>query len=131
MAYSIGTAFRERPPCMPDALEPNDDRARATPIEAPFVAEGLNLCGSTDDWYVFEHVRDRRSTIEIEFDGRSADIDVAVLDEAGVVWGRSLSPGDNESVTLDADVPSGRYFARFYLWTGDESTPYELRLRQR
>ena len=131
VAYSIGTAFRERPPCMPDALEPNDDRARATPIEAPFVAEGLNLCGSTDDWYVFEHVRDRRSTIEIEFDGRSADIDVAVLDEAGVVWGRSLSPGDNESVTLDADVPSGRYFARFYLWTGDESTPYELRLRQR
>jgi V8-like Glu-specific endopeptidase len=107
-----------------DAFEPNDDKATAAPIPAPFAWDALAVATSGD----VDHYRVNAAgptTFKIRFAHADGDLDLSVLDEAGQIVGSGTSTTDDETVELD--LSEGVYVVRVYGYAGATGT-YDLRV---
>ena len=111
-----------------DRLEPNDAPENSTPlIGGDFDGTELTIDDGRDvDW--FELMLDRDGlvgdSIQIDFDGGAADLDLELFDADGEFLDGSFDTDDVESISL-AGLAPGVYRAAVYAFDGF-ATPYRL-----
>ena len=121
VGYSLSFTFDNVLNCFPDEHEDNNNARGATRI-APGSFDGLSICAEDEDWYLV-NVNDIlvTLTIDIEFDGEAADLDL-VLYEGTLVFevARSSGIGDREQIREDIIFP-GPYLIQVVSFDGGTS----------
>lgn len=99
----------------PDALELNNSPSTATVVPFDFYSRtGLSIDTATDlDFFRFEVPAAGAVTASIGFQHALGDIDMELLNQAGVRVGASTSSANSETIAL-SNLPAGNYFLRVY-----------------
>ncbi len=94
-----------------DEMAPNHEAASAAPIEAGFAKDDLFLCPGTEDWFRVQLNAGQGVTIRLQADPEETDLDLAVIDPAGVVLIESAEEFGMEALEFEAPA-GGEYFVR-------------------
>lgn len=94
-----------------DALAPNQDPDSAAEVEAGFARDDLFLCPGTEDWYRLALAAGQGVTVRLQADPQETDLDLAVIDGAGVVLVESAEEFGEESLEFQAPE-AGSFFVR-------------------
>lgn len=94
-----------------DSLAPNQSAADAATIEPGFARDDLFLCAETEDWFRLALAAGQGVTIRLQADPVETDLDLAVLDGAGVVLEESTEEFGEEQVEFVAPA-AGEYLVR-------------------
>jgi hypothetical protein len=133
--YTLDVAVLVTTPCTPDAFEPNDDIATATPLTLGSYT-GLSTCaeigsaGAGGDYYAVDLLAGDIFTADVLFVDDEGDIDLQILDTAGGTLSSSGSTSDNESATYTAAADETVY-VRVWLWSdagANGGNTYDLNL---
>lgn len=110
----------------PDANEPNDGMATATPLLAPSSTQtGLSLHSSSDvDLFKYTAVGTGVATYELQFNNASGNIDLQLMNSAGQVLASSTTAGNGESIQFQAETGTS-YYLRVY---GAANGSYSIRV---
>jgi hypothetical protein len=113
--------------CRDDSFEDNDGavQADARPALAPGAIDATSCpaaSGDDEDWYAVDIAGDSVITAELE-GGDASDLDLVLVDAAGVTVGASTSGESTESLTACLDP--GRYYLRVHAY-GDARNDYGL-----
>ncbi|MCO5168335.1 MAG: PPC domain-containing protein [Planctomycetes bacterium] len=106
-------------------LEPNDDPASAATLE-PGAYRGLTLRG--EDWYRVDVPAGHEVKVEMTFDVRAADLDLALLAADGAVLATSEGLGGRERLRVLPLTP-GPHLLRVHAppgWAGPRAPAYQL-----
>lgn len=109
----------------PEAFEPNDDPVRAAAIEAGSY-RGLTLRG--EDWYRLDVPAGHEVVVELTFDARAADLDLALHAADGAVLATSQGLGGRERLRVLPLAP-GPHLLRVHAppgWAGARPPAYRL-----
>jgi hypothetical protein len=113
------------PPCADDAYEPNDDQATAAALAAGTYALVLcNADGGEEDWFALTLLAGQVLVVTADFEHDDLDIDLDLLDGAGVELDSSLGSGDRERVEYVAAADETVYLVVSGYTTGQ--APYTL-----
>ncbi|MCC7537718.1 MAG: PPC domain-containing protein [Deltaproteobacteria bacterium] len=97
--------------CVDDDIVDNDTFGRAEPL--PFGATAATVCPGDDDYWSFLVFDRERLTATLTLDPGTGDLDLQLLDEAGVVVRTSAGTGSTETIEHDV-VEGGAYVLRVY-----------------
>jgi len=101
-----------------DRLEPNNDRASATPLGSGDTYDDRNISASIDeDYFAVETAADGTVTAEIEFSHAESDLDMALLNAADERVAVSQSVADAERIEHTAE-DTGTYYVVVYPFAG-------------
>jgi len=100
------------PTCQDDAYEPNDSKTDAAYIIEGGTA-GLQICAGDEDWYYLYLLGGETLEVSLAFTHADGDLDLKLLDDAGVVVARSTTVTDGEAASAAATT-SGYYFIQVY-----------------
>ena len=101
------------PACLDDRMEENDDAGEAADLVLGAPADRLQICAGDDDWYAFAVCPGGTLTVDVDFTHADGDLDLTLLDAAGVELARSASILDGETVSATPEA-GGRLFARVF-----------------
>ena len=112
--YDLDVNFAPAPTgCLPDAFEPNDDLASAPSITNT-VYEEFTACATDEDLFAIDAVAGDSIELMIDFNHAEGDLDLHLLDAAGVEVASSTSSDDDEALAWP--VPGdGTWYARVVL----------------
>jgi hypothetical protein len=113
--------------CRDDGFEDNDGavQADARPALAPGAIDATSCpaaSGDDEDWYAVDIAGDSVITAEL-VGGDASDLDLVLVDAAGITVGASTSGESTESLTACLDP--GRYYLRVHAY-GDARNDYRL-----
>ena len=101
-----------------DRLEPNGERATATPLGSGDSYDDLNISASIDeDYFVVETEDGGTITADIEFNHAQSDLDMVLLNASGEQVAVSQSVTDDEQIEYTADE-AGAYYVVVYAFDG-------------
>jgi PKD repeat protein len=108
-----------------DRLEPNGDRASATPLGSGASYDDLNISAAVDeDSFAVETEAGGTISADIEFNHGQSDLDMALLNASGERVAVSQSATDDEHIEYTADS-EGTYYVVVYAFAG-EPNEYDL-----
>lgn len=104
-----------------DAYEPNDSRQAPANVSLPWSAQGLTIHSSTDvDFYAFTLAQATTVTATVQFTHANGDLDMYLMDSAGLPVAISNGTTDTEQVIVP--VQGGTYYLRVYGYQGATNT---------
>ena len=92
------------PACVDDAFEDNDVNTAATPLTAGSWS-GLGACPADEDWYAVGMAAGDTIDVDILFPALEGNVDLMLVDPAGVVVAVSNGTNDSEDVSWTAVLP--------------------------
>jgi len=109
-------------PCAPDAYEPNNDKASATPLPPDGVLEDNHLCPADEDDHFALEMSDSATAIQVLYDASVGVMELRLYDPRGKEVGRYF---DDQNVGLIAawiEKPStpSRYVVRMHYGGGHD-----------
>lgn len=122
--YTLTVAKENQLTCTPDAAEPNNTVATATPLPAP--SELLSICESDQDFFVIAGVADKKLIVDASFRQADGDIDLMLLGLDGVQI-LEVADGTSDGEHLEVLLPlDGNYALRVFSLTSGARAPYSL-----
>lgn len=94
----------------PDALEPNDAPALATPSSVDAAWPALAACGADQDWWSLEVPDGLQAVVEATFDPEAGNLDLVAYDVRGDGAAESLGTSGVERLVLPAEDADARYW---------------------
>ena len=122
--YTLVVTKENQLTCTPDAAEPNNTVAAATPL--PSSSELLSICESDQDFFVIEGVADKKLIVDASFRQADGDIDLMLLglDGAQIL---EVADGTSDGEHLELVLPlDGIYTLRVFSLTSGARAPYSL-----
>ncbi|WP_254172985.1 pre-peptidase C-terminal domain-containing protein [Planktothrix pseudagardhii] len=115
----------------PDAREPNDSQATASPILNNGIIPSLNIhAANNEDWFKFNLGSAGLSSHQVivnGFEHSLGDIDVQLYDAAGTFLRSSGSTSNSESISLEGLIP-GEYYVKVFGYAGATNPQYQLQV---
>lgn len=110
----------------PDASEPNNERAKATPISGSL--SDLSLHSTTDkDWFTWTAAGQGRVTVDAQFQESLGSLDLLVQDSSGRTVAASGGSGNRQTAAWD--FRDGQtYYIQVYSFSGQVQPKYRLDL---
>ncbi|MEL6178232.1 MAG: pre-peptidase C-terminal domain-containing protein, partial [Myxococcota bacterium] len=124
-SYSLDV-LTEGSTCDDDPQEDNDSREDATRLDMGTFTEQA-ICPGDDDWYAVELNAGEALTAALAFTHADGDLDLQMVNEAGIVIASSVSLTDNEEATIEPVETAGIVYVRAYGFQ-DASNTYTLTL---
>jgi hypothetical protein len=127
-AYTLRLDRENQLSCAPDAAEPNNTVASASPLPAP--GQLLSLCESDQDFFRIEGAAGKKLIAEASFRQADGDIDLMLigLDGAQIL---AVADGTADGERLEAVLPlDGAYTLRVFSLTSGARAPYTLNVTQ-
>lgn len=115
------------PAVQADRFEPNDAMLNAALLPAGDSRQNdLTLHAPLDnDWFRWKATANGPATVDLQFLHRVSDVDLQVLDDAGVLIAGSYSTNDAEQVQFSA-IAGQSYFIRVYSFDANAQFDYDL-----
>jgi hypothetical protein len=109
------------PSCVPDAFEPNEDSASATPVAAGSYGN-LTICPADADWYQIDLATGDTLDLDILFDHDEGDMALEVFDSSMNSVGSANTGDDDETLTVGISGDD-TYFIAVGLFSDAGSVP--------
>jgi Bacterial pre-peptidase C-terminal domain len=120
-SYTLNVTITPEPvadPCDEGGLEPDDTDPRTLPLDGTPLAG--RICASDTDYFGIELEFASRLTVTARFTDADGDLDMRLVDDAGVTVDSAASVTDNE--TIVEDLQAGSYQVRIYGWSSAVNT---------